>query len=190
VAVTDAAQNPTRQAAQLAGLIDRKPNVIFSVPIDPASPTAAYKRVAASGIKLVFMDNVASEMTPGRDYVTEKNAAWATVELVKAIGGRGEIAGCSPLNAFVFTSEPVGKHAVGVSKSSELSRVSAPTPQYQPGMPDGPRCNYLLASRATPVRGARCGIHLNVCKRFQSCRGMGCWSFLRGVGRRPFGWAV
>ena len=42
VAVTDAAQNPMRQAAQLAGLIDRKVNVIFSVPIDPASQTAAY----------------------------------------------------------------------------------------------------------------------------------------------------
>ena len=38
--------------------------------------------------------------------------------------------GCSPLSAFVSTSEPVGKHAVGVSKSSELSRVSAPTPTY------------------------------------------------------------
>ena len=97
VAVTDAAQDPTRQAAQLAGLMDRKPNVIFSVPIDPATQTAAYKRVAAAGIKLVFMDNVVSDMTPGRDYVTvvasdnEKNAAWATEELVTAIGGRGEV---------------------------------------------------------------------------------------------------
>jgi ribose transport system substrate-binding protein len=97
VAVTDAAQNPSRQAAQLAGLIERKPSVIFSVPIDPASQTAAYKRVAAAGIKLVFMDNVVSDMAPGRDYVTvvasdnEKNAAWATEELVKAIGGQGEV---------------------------------------------------------------------------------------------------
>jgi ribose transport system substrate-binding protein len=97
VAVTDAAQDPTRQAAQLAGLIQRKVDVIFSVPIDPASQTAAYKRVAAAGIKLVFMDNVVRDMVPGRDYVTvvasdnEKNAAWATEELVKAIGGRGEV---------------------------------------------------------------------------------------------------
>ena len=97
VAVTDAAQDPARQAAQLAGLIDRRPHVIFSVPIDPASQTAAYSRVTAAGIKLVFMDNVVSGMTPGRDYVTvvasdnEKNAAWATEELVKAIGGRGEV---------------------------------------------------------------------------------------------------
>ena len=49
-----------RQAAQLAGLIDRKVNVIISAPIDPVGQTAAYQRVTAAGIKLVFMDNVVS----------------------------------------------------------------------------------------------------------------------------------
>jgi hypothetical protein len=47
--------------------------------------------------------------------------------------------GCSPLSAFVFISEPLGRrHAVGVSKSSELSRVSAPITPNTTGMPDGP----------------------------------------------------
>jgi ribose transport system substrate-binding protein len=97
VAVTDASQNPVRQASQLASLIDRKVDVVFSVPIDPATQTAAYKKVSDAGIKLVFMDNVVHGMTPGTDYVTvvasdnEKNAAYATEELVKAIGGRGEV---------------------------------------------------------------------------------------------------
>jgi ribose transport system substrate-binding protein len=97
VAVTDAAQNPARQAAQLASMIDRKVNVVFSVPIDPATQTAAYQRVSNAGIKLVFMDNVVHNMTPGKDYVTvvasdnEKNAAYATEELIKAIGGKGEV---------------------------------------------------------------------------------------------------
>jgi ribose transport system substrate-binding protein len=97
VAVTDASQNPTRQAAHLVGMIDRKVDVVFSVPIDPATQTAAYKRVAEAGIKIVFMDNVVHNMTPGKDYVTvvasdnEKNAVFATEELIKAIGGKGEI---------------------------------------------------------------------------------------------------
>ena len=97
VAVTDAAQNPARQAAHLQSLIDRKVNVIFSVPIDPATQSAAYRRVAAAGVKLVFMDNVVHDMVPGRDYVTvvasdnEKNAAWATEEMIQAIGGAGDI---------------------------------------------------------------------------------------------------
>lgn len=97
VAVTDAAQNPARQAAHLTGMVDRKVDVVFSVPIDPATQTAAYKKVPDAGIKLVFMDNVVHGMTPGRDYVTvvasdnEKNAAFATEELIKAIGGKGEV---------------------------------------------------------------------------------------------------
>jgi ribose transport system substrate-binding protein len=97
VVVTDAAQNPVRQAAHLGSMIDRKVHVIFSVPIDPATQTAAYKRVSAAGIKLVFMDNVVHNMVPGIDYVTvvasdnEKNAVFATEELIRAIGGKGEV---------------------------------------------------------------------------------------------------
>lgn len=98
VAVTDASQNPNRQASQLASLIDRRVNVIFSVPIDPATQTSAYKRVSDAGIKLVFMDNVVHGLAPGRDYVTvvasdnERNAVFATEELIKAIGGAGDVA--------------------------------------------------------------------------------------------------
>lgn len=98
VAVTDAAQDPQRQAAQLRALIDQKVNVLFSVPIDPASQTLAYKRVAEAGIKLILMDNVPYGLQPGKDYVTvvasdnEQNAIFATEELIKAIGGRGEVA--------------------------------------------------------------------------------------------------
>jgi ribose transport system substrate-binding protein len=97
IAVTDAAQNPARQSDHLASMIDRKVHVVFSVPIDPASQTAAYRRVADAGIKLVFIDNVVHHMAPGKDYVTvvasdnEKNAAFAAEELVKAMGGKGEV---------------------------------------------------------------------------------------------------
>ena len=95
--VTDAAQNPARQASHLASMIDRKVGIVFSVPIDPATQAAAYQRVAQAGIKIVFMDNVVHNMTPGRDYVTvvasdnEKNAVYATEELIRAIGGSGEV---------------------------------------------------------------------------------------------------
>jgi hypothetical protein len=55
---------------------------------------------------------------------------------------------CSLLSAFVFTSKPLGrKHAVGVSKSSELFRVSAPTHKHPTGMPDGPPLRRAIASR-------------------------------------------
>ena len=98
VAVTDAAQDPARQAAQLRALADQRIHILFSVPIDPATQTQAYKRISEAGVKLIFMDNVPHGLQPGKDYVTvvasdnEQNAVFATEELLKAMGGRGDVA--------------------------------------------------------------------------------------------------
>lgn len=97
VAVTDAKFQPGQQIADLEQMIARKPNVIFSIPIDPKSQAAAYKKAAEAGIKLVFMDNVPVGMAPGKDYVSvtasdnEQNAAFAAKELAEAIGKKGEV---------------------------------------------------------------------------------------------------
>jgi ribose transport system substrate-binding protein len=97
VGTTDAKFQPGQQISDLEQMIARKPDVIFSIPIDPKSEAEAYKKAAAAGIKLVFMDNVPVNMTPGKDYVTvvasdnEKNAYFAASELVNAIGGKGEV---------------------------------------------------------------------------------------------------
>ncbi len=97
VAVTDAKFQPGQQIADLEQMIARKPDVIFSIPIDPQSEAAAYKKAAAAGIKLVFMDNVPVGMTPGKDYVSvtasdnEQNAAFAARELAEAVGKKGEV---------------------------------------------------------------------------------------------------
>ncbi len=97
VAVTDAKFQPGQQIADLEQMIARKPDVIFSIPIDPQSEAAAYKKAAAAGIKLVFMDNVPVGMTPGKDYVSvtasdnEQNAAFAAHQLAEAIGKTGEV---------------------------------------------------------------------------------------------------
>jgi ribose transport system substrate-binding protein len=97
VATTDAKFQPGQQISDLEQMIARKPDVIFSIPIDPKSEAEAYKKAAAAGIKLVFMDNVPVDMAPGKDYVTvvasdnEKNAYFAAQELVNAIGGKGQV---------------------------------------------------------------------------------------------------
>jgi ribose transport system substrate-binding protein len=97
VATTDAKFQPGQQISDLEQMIARKPDVIFSIPIDPKSEAEAYKKAAAAGIKLVFMDNVPVGMAPGKDYVNvvasdnEKNAYFAAQELVDAIGGKGEV---------------------------------------------------------------------------------------------------
>jgi ribose transport system substrate-binding protein len=97
IGATDAKFNVGQQISDLEQMIARKPDVIFSIPIDPKSESAAYKKAAAAGIKLVFLDNVPVDMTPGKDYVSvvaadnEKNAFFAADELAKAIGGKGEV---------------------------------------------------------------------------------------------------
>jgi ribose transport system substrate-binding protein len=97
VATTDAKFQPGQQISDLEQMIARAPDVIFSIPIDPQSQSSAYKKAAAAGIKLVFMDNVPVDMSPGTDYVTvvasdnEKNAYFAAQELVAAIGGEGQV---------------------------------------------------------------------------------------------------
>lgn len=97
VGTTDAKFQPGQQISDLEQMIARKPDVIFSIPIDPKSESEAYKKAAAAGIKLVFMDNVPVDMAPGKDYVSvvasdnEKNAYFAAQELVSGIGGKGEV---------------------------------------------------------------------------------------------------
>jgi ribose transport system substrate-binding protein len=97
VGVTDAKFQPGKQIADLEAMTARKPNVIFSIPIDPQSEAAAYKKVSQAGIKLVFMDNVPVGMAPGKDYVSvtasdnQKNAYYASKELAEKIGGKGEV---------------------------------------------------------------------------------------------------
>lgn len=97
VGTTDAKFNVGQQISDLEQMIARKPDVIFSIPIDPKSESEAYKKAAAAGIKLVFLDNVPVDMAPGKDYVSvvaadnEKNAFFAADELAKAIDGKGEV---------------------------------------------------------------------------------------------------
>lgn len=97
VAVTDAKQSPTSQADHLESMIAQGVDLIFSVPLDPKGQADTYQRVSKSGVKIVFMDNVAYGMEPGKDYVTvvasdnEQNAVFATEELIDAIGGKGEL---------------------------------------------------------------------------------------------------
>ncbi len=47
VAVTDAKFEPGNQIRDLEQMIARKPDVIFSIPIDPQSEATAYKKAAS-----------------------------------------------------------------------------------------------------------------------------------------------
>ena len=74
IAVTDAGFDPERQVADIEAVLARRPNVIVSIPTDPVATAPAYRRAAAQGVQLVFMDNVPQGMEQGRDYVSVTSA--------------------------------------------------------------------------------------------------------------------
>jgi ribose transport system substrate-binding protein len=97
VAVTDAGFSPDKQTSDIETMLAQKPNVIVSIPTDTTATAPAYKKAAAAGVKIVFMDLAAKEMAPGQDYVGIVSAdnyrlGQVTANLMaKAIGGKGKI---------------------------------------------------------------------------------------------------
>ena len=74
IAVTDAGFDPRKQVADLETVLASEPDIIVSIPTDPVATAAAYKKAAAQGVKLVFMDNVPMGMKHGEDYVSVASA--------------------------------------------------------------------------------------------------------------------
>lgn len=143
VAVTNAHFKPGQQIADLEQLTARKPDVIFSIPIDPQSESAAYKKVAAAGIKLVFMDNVPVDMAPGKDYVSvtasdnQKNAYYASKELTQALGGKGEVGIITLVYDYYYSVAVRKTGALEAFKESpgiklvDVGTISSPEKAYQ-----------------------------------------------------------
>jgi ribose transport system substrate-binding protein len=97
VAVTDANFKPDKQVSDIETVLVKKPSIIVSIPTDPVATAEAYKKAAAQGVKLVFMDNVPNGMTAGKDYVSVVSAdnygnGVASAKLMcQQLGGKGEI---------------------------------------------------------------------------------------------------
>jgi ribose transport system substrate-binding protein len=97
LAVTDAGFDPRKQVSDIETVLAGEPDVIVSIPTDPAATAAAYRKAAAQGVKLVFMDNVPRGMRHGEDYVSVASAdnfgnGVASAHLMaEALDGRGTV---------------------------------------------------------------------------------------------------
>lgn len=97
IAITDAGFKPERQVADIETVLAQHPNIIVSIPTDPTATADAYRRAAAAGVKLVFMDNVPKGMQAGKEYVSVVsadnygNGVAAALLMVEALKGKGEI---------------------------------------------------------------------------------------------------
>ncbi|MNX72884.1 D-ribose-binding periplasmic protein precursor [compost metagenome] len=97
IAKTDANFKPEKQVSDIETVMAKKPDVIIAIPVDPASTADAFKRAAAQGTKIVFMDNKPTGLTAGKDYVSVVsadnygNGIVAADIMAEAIGKKGEI---------------------------------------------------------------------------------------------------
>jgi ribose transport system substrate-binding protein len=98
IAVTDAHFVAATQVSDIETLLQKKPSIIVSIPTDPVATAAAYKKAAAAGVKLVFMDNVPTGMQAGKDYVSDVsadnygNGVIAAQLLARTLHGKGTVA--------------------------------------------------------------------------------------------------
>jgi ribose transport system substrate-binding protein len=97
VATTDANFDPAKQVSDIETVMAKQPDIIVSIPTDPVATADAYRKAAAAGAHLVFMDNVPAGFTAGTDYVSMVsadnygNGVTSAYLMARALGGEGEI---------------------------------------------------------------------------------------------------
>ena len=97
VAITDANFSAEKQVSDLETIMAKQPDLLVSIPTDATSTADAYRRVAESGTKIVFMDNVPKGFTAGENYVScvsadnYGNGVIAADLIGEALGGEGKI---------------------------------------------------------------------------------------------------
>ena len=97
LAVTDANFKVEKQVSDIETVMAQSPDIMISIPVDPVSTSSAYKKAAAEGTKIVFMDNTPSNMIQGKEYVSVVsadnygNGVAAADIMAKQLGGKGNV---------------------------------------------------------------------------------------------------
>jgi ribose transport system substrate-binding protein len=97
IAVTHSGFEARRQIEDIEKVLAKKPAVMVAIPTDSAATAVAFRKVAAAGVKLVFMDNVPDGMRPGRDYTSvvsgdNHGAGVASAHILASkLGAKGKI---------------------------------------------------------------------------------------------------
>ncbi|MGN6536699.1 MAG: substrate-binding domain-containing protein [Mesorhizobium sp.] len=97
VAQTDAGFDAARQKSDVETVLAKKPSIIVSLPVDPATAAAVYDPARAAGVKLAFVDNSPAGYEQGKDYVTIVSddlfqmGNKAAVAMADALGKKGKV---------------------------------------------------------------------------------------------------
>ncbi|MDB5556463.1 MAG: ABC-type sugar transport system periplasmic component RbsB [Rhizobium sp.] len=97
IAQTDAGFDAARQKADVETVLAKKPSIILSLPVDPASAATVYEPALKAGVKLGFVDNSPQGYVHGKDYVTIVSddlfqmGHKAGVAMADALGKKGKV---------------------------------------------------------------------------------------------------
>ena len=97
IATTDANFKPEKQVSDIETVMAQNPDIIVSIPTDPAATADAYRNAEAEGVKLVFMDNVPNGFKAGSDYTSAVsadnygNGVASAHMMASELGGQGKI---------------------------------------------------------------------------------------------------
>jgi len=97
IAQTDAGFDAARQKSDVETVLAKKPSIILSLPVDPATAASVYEPALKAGVKLGFVDNSPQGYEHGRDYVTIVSddlfqmGHKAGVAMAEALGKKGKV---------------------------------------------------------------------------------------------------
>lgn len=98
IAVTDGELKAEKQTADIENLIQLKPDLIFTIPVDNDGLAGVTKKIGQNGIKLVLIDSKPTGLEPGVDYLglgaSDNYAIGASAAeiIAKELNGKGKVA--------------------------------------------------------------------------------------------------
>jgi ribose transport system substrate-binding protein len=97
VAQTDAGFDAARQKSDVETVLAKKPSLILSLPVDPATAKSVYDPALKAGVKIGFVDNSPQGYVQGKDYVTivsddlYQMGHKAGIAMAEALGKKGKV---------------------------------------------------------------------------------------------------
>lgn len=150
VAQTDAGFDGARQKSDVETVLAKKPSIIVSLPVDPASAASVYDPARAAGVKLAFVDNSPAGYQHGKDYVTIVSddlfqmGNKAGIAMAEALGKKGKVGYIFHDADFYVTNQRDGAFKTTIEKDYPDMKIVA-----EAGMADPARAEEIAQAMIT-----------------------------------------
>lgn len=150
VAQTDAGFDGARQKADVETVLAKKPSIILSLPVDPATAASVYDPALKAGVKLAFVDNSPQGYVQGKDYVTivsddlYQMGHKAGVAMAEALGKKGKVGYIFHDADFYVTNQRDGAFKSTIEQDYPDMKITATA-----GMADPARAEEIAQAMVT-----------------------------------------